>query len=80
VKQLAEWLSQGAPHRTILIAWHHGMIPALLTALGADTNALVPGGKWPPDTYDWVIALRYDGGGKLTSSQRIVEPAALAAN
>jgi hypothetical protein len=80
VKQLAEWLGTGAPKRTILIAWHHGMIPALLTALGADPNALVPGRKWPPDTYDWVIALRYGDDGKLISSQRIVEPATLAAN
>ncbi|HUO02132.1 MAG TPA: hypothetical protein VMU31_05090 [Rhizomicrobium sp.] len=80
VKKLAEWLGNGAPKRTILIAWHHGMIPALLTALGADANALVPGRQWPPDTYDWVIALRYDGSGKLISSRRIVEPASLAAN
>jgi hypothetical protein len=80
VKQLADWLGTGAPHRTILIAWHHGMIPALLTALGADANTLVPGGKWPPDTYDWVIALRYGDDGKLVSSQRMVEPATLAAN
>jgi len=80
VKPLAEWLGKGAPHRTILIAWHHGRIPALLTALGADAQALIGAEKWPPDTYDWVIALRYDADGKLVSSQRIVEPATLAAN
>lgn len=80
VKRLVEWLSNGPPHRTILIAWHHGMIPSLLTNLGVDPASLLPKGKWPPDTYDWVLALRYDGDGKLISSARIAEPPDLVAN
>jgi hypothetical protein len=78
VKGLAGWLAGGAPHRTVLIAWHHGMVPSLLTELGADPNALIPGGVWPPATYDWVIYLHYGEDGRLAVSRRIVEPAGLA--
>jgi len=80
VNRLVEWLGNGSSNRAVLIAWHHGMIPSLLTDLGADPATLLPGGKWPPDTYDWVIALRYAEDGKLLSSQRIVEPATLGSN
>jgi hypothetical protein len=78
VKDLAASLAAGAPHRTILIAWHHGKMPALLTALGADPNALLPNGAWPPETFDWVMYLHYDQSGHLDVSKRIVEPAGLA--
>ena len=57
----------------ILIAWHHGHIPNLLKALGADPAALLPEGKWPGDVYDWVIELSFDANGKLAASRRIVE-------
>jgi hypothetical protein len=78
VKGLANWLANGAPHRTVLIAWHHGMVPSLLTELGADPQALIPGGAWPPATYDWVIYLHYGEDGHLADAKRIVEPAGLA--
>lgn len=55
-----------------LIAWRHGSIPALLCAFGA-SPALLPNGKWPNDTYDWVIVLRFDRHGQLSSSRRIKE-------
>ena len=77
VKELAASLAAGAPHRTILIAWHHGKMPALLTALGADPNTLLPNGAWPPETFDWVMYLHYDQSGHLDVSKRIVEPAGL---
>ena len=35
VKGLAGWLANGPSHRSVLIAWHHGMVPKLLTELGA---------------------------------------------
>lgn len=54
-----------------LIAWRHGSIPALLTAFGASPD-LIPGGKWPNDTYDWVIVLTFDSAGHL-HSQRLVK-------
>ena len=75
VTQLAASLAAGAPHRTILIAWHHGKMPDLLQALGADPKALLPNGAWPPETFDWVMYLHYDESGHLDASRRIVEPA-----
>jgi hypothetical protein len=58
------------PHgKGILICWHHGKIPELLTALGADPAGLLPGGKWPDAEFGWVIELRYDGEGKLRPDQ-----------
>ena len=56
------------PHGTHpLIAWRHGQIPGLLSAFGA-TPTLLPGGKWPDDTFDWVVILRFNGQGKLQSA------------
>lgn len=77
VKDLARWLADGPPNRTILIAWHHGKLPKLLYELGADPDSILPGGEWPQDTYDWVIVLRYDSDGDLTLSSRVAEPADL---
>ncbi|HEY1735087.1 MAG TPA: flagellar basal body-associated protein FliL [Methylovirgula sp.] len=79
VKDLVRSLEDGPPGRTILIAWHHGKLPKLLEHLGADPDALIPGGDWPDDTYNWVIVLRYDKDGDLTLSQRVVEPASVCA-
>ncbi len=44
--------------KTILIAWHHGAIPALAKALGAKN---VPD-KWPDDTFDRVWKLTFTAG------------------
>jgi hypothetical protein len=44
----------------LLICWHHGNIPNLVNALGADAASLIPGGKWPDDHFDWVVELHYD--------------------
>lgn len=55
-----------------LVAWRHGSIPALLTAFGASPS-LLPDGKWPNDTYDWVIVLTFDRTGQLHSSRLIRE-------
>jgi hypothetical protein len=75
VKALAHWLAAGTPNRTILIAWHHGKLPKLLRELGADSEAIVPGGVWPEDTYDWLVVLKYDSSGNLSEAKKIVEPA-----
>ena len=75
VKALAHWLAAGEPNRTILIAWHHGKLPKLLNQLGADPDELLPDGVWPEDTYNWVIALKYDAQGDLAEAKKIVEPA-----
>ena len=65
---------QSLPQGTnILICWHHGKIPQLLRALGADPESLLPNGKWPGDVFDWLIELRYDENGDLFESKRIDE-------
>ncbi len=57
---------QARPHgQGILIAWHHGQIPALIAGLGGDPAKLLPGGQWPDDVFSWVIQLRYDAEGRL---------------
>jgi hypothetical protein len=65
---------QAKPHGTgILIAWHHGEIPALLRALGADAGQVIPNPKWPDEVFGWVIELRYDAEGSLMDVKRINE-------
>ena len=62
------------PHgKAMLIAWHHGEIPQLLGALGADPNQVFPKAKWPEDVFGWVIQLRYDADGRLAEAKRINE-------
>jgi hypothetical protein len=49
-------------------------IPALMKALNADPNLLLPNGVWPGSIYDWVIFLRYDAQGHLETKKLIYEP------
>lgn len=72
-KCLADWLEGQPSGRTTLIAWHHGTMPKVLKALGADPDKLLPGGKWPGSHFDWVIELRYNSKGKLTSQHKVDE-------
>ncbi|HUE36953.1 MAG TPA: hypothetical protein VMO20_06145, partial [Candidatus Acidoferrum sp.] len=51
--------------RHILICWHHGEIPNLVRALGADPDKLLPEGKWPNEVFGWMIQLRFDENGRL---------------
>jgi hypothetical protein len=63
------------PHgQNMLVCWHHGEIPQLVKALGADPNLLFPKGKWPDEVFNWVIALRYNADGRLFEAKRINEP------
>lgn len=61
--------------KIILVCWHHGQIPALLRALGAAPETLLPNGKWPRDVYDWVIMISFDENGHVipASARRITE-------
>jgi hypothetical protein len=61
------------PGKQFLICWHHGEIPQLVNALGADSKALFQKGKWPDEVYDWVIQLRYDSNGHLVEAKQINE-------
>jgi hypothetical protein len=70
---LVDEIQRLSPGKNVLISWHHGKIPDLLRALGADPGRLLPGGKWPDDIYNWLIELRYDENGHLLASKRINE-------
>ena len=61
--------------KVILVCWHHGQIPALLRALGAAPETLLPNGKWPKTVYDWVILVSFDENGRVIpeSTRRINE-------
>ena len=56
-----------------LIAWRHGEIPTLLTALGASPDKLLPKGQWPDDVFDWVVVLTMGKDGQLLSARVIQE-------
>jgi hypothetical protein len=73
--ELAADLRATEPGKVILVCWRHPYIPALLRALGAKPEALLPGGKWPNGVFDWVILLTFDQNGHLIpgSSKRINE-------
>jgi len=72
---LADELLANHQGKVLLICWHHGQIPALLRALGAAPERLLPNGKWPKAVYDWVIVVSYDENGRLVpeSTRRISE-------
>jgi hypothetical protein len=72
---LAAELRANYQGKVILVCWHHGQIPAVLRALGAAPETLLPNGKWPRTVYDWVIMVSYDENGRLIpeSTRRISE-------
>ena len=72
---LAAELRANYQGKVILICWHHGQIPAVLRALGANPETLLPGGKWPRDVFDWVIMVSFDKNGHVIpgSTKRINE-------
>jgi hypothetical protein len=78
-QELAEELQSLEHRKHVLICWHHGEIPELLEALGADPAKLLPGGKWPDKEFGWVLQLRYNRHGRLMSreTKRINENLAL---
>jgi len=69
VLKLAHEIQNLPPGKNLLICWHHGKIPQLLRALGADPVKLLPHAKWPDDVFGWLIQLRYDENGHLLESQ-----------
>jgi hypothetical protein len=66
---LADDLQTNSHGKHILICWHHGAIPDLARALGADPGKLIPDGEWPANVFGWLIELRYDHDGKLMAGQ-----------
>jgi len=71
--QLAREIQSHPPGTNILICWHHGNVPPLLRALGADPKKLLPKGKWPDEVFGWLIQLRYDANGQLAESRCLNE-------
>lgn len=65
VAALADWLRAGPKGRTILVAWHHGEIPDLMTRLGADPGTLFAFSHWSPSVFDDVVVLRFDDSGRI---------------
>src|ERR1700736_5437252 len=64
--KLADELHAGRySNKNILVCWHHGKIPKLLAAFGADPQKLLPNGKWPEDVFGWVVRLEYNQNGNL---------------
>ena len=72
-QKLADEIRTKLHGKNILICWHHGEIPQLVQALGADSAQLFRKGKWPDAVYDWVIELRYNSDGRLAGARRINE-------
>ena len=67
--KLAEELRTTDHGRTLLICWHHGHIPELLDALGADSGELLHHAKWPKEVFNWMVVLHYDSQGHLDASR-----------
>jgi hypothetical protein len=72
-EQIAAELRTKRHGSAILICWHHGEIPKLVQALGADPAQVIPGSTWPGEVFGWVIQLRYDKEGNLKDATRINE-------
>ena len=72
-KALAKEVRTKDHGKALLICWHHGTIPELLSELGVKPAQLLPHDEWPDDVFNWVIELRYNAEGRLMPkhSQRI---------
>ena len=58
----------GFDGKTVLICWHHGKIPSLIDALGADHRTLLGAEEWPKYIYGWMVELQFDQDGNLKRS------------
>ena len=67
-QKLADKVRSTYSGETVLICWHHGAIPGLLEAFGANPKTLLPGGKWPEDVFGWLVVLSYDQNGKASAN------------
>ena len=63
-KKLAKKLAKAKyDGKTVVICWHHGTIPELITALGATP----PYKKWPEEIFDRIIELDFSGSLVMTN-------------
>jgi len=70
---LVDALKSKSYGHTVLICWHHGHIPDMLSAFGAQPAKLLPGGKWPEDHFDYVIELDFDHQANLAHERKSSE-------
>ncbi len=73
IPELAAALRSNYQGKHVLVSWHHGGIPDLVSALGADPKEFLPDGEWPDGVFNWVIQLRFDHEGRVvqTDSRRV---------
>jgi hypothetical protein len=69
-QMLANEIRTQSHGKTMLICWHHGEIPKLIKALGADPDRLFPRGEWPDEVFNWLVELHYDSNGHLVKASR----------
>lgn len=72
--QMADWLRARPSGSVNVVVWHHGELPRLLAALGADPARIFGDDRWPETIYDKAIVLRYDSTGRLLDMQTLTEP------
>jgi hypothetical protein len=70
-QELADEIQSKDHGKCMLICWHHGEIPELVRALGADPAKLLPDAKWPDREYGWVLQLRYDHEGRVIPGETV---------
>ncbi|MDE1178263.1 MAG: hypothetical protein PW789_16940 [Edaphobacter sp.] len=70
---LVSLLRRSAHGNVPLVCWRHGQIPTLIRAFGGSPESLLPEGKWPDETFDWIVVLRFDQAGKLASQTMVRE-------
>ncbi len=73
ISELTDELRSKYEGKHVLVSWHHGGIPNLVSALGADPKEFLPDGEWPEGVFNWVIQLRFDRDGRIVpaDSRRI---------
>ena len=73
-EKLVAAIREHPPGGHYLICWHHGAIPQLLSAFGADPAMLFPKkNHWPAHIFDWVIRLTFDSNGHLLEATGMSE-------
>jgi hypothetical protein len=66
---VARYLSKAGSDKTTLIAWRQGETPKLISALGGQPAAFLPGGDWPNHVYNWTVVLKFDANGDVVAGQ-----------
>jgi phosphohistidine phosphatase SixA len=69
VKPLASFIMSSPQFagKTVLISWHHGRIPQLVSALGGTP----PFNPWPAEVFDRILQIDYPSGGGTPTVQNL---------